>query len=1202
MSTLVPVGVRRLLACAALLASFLVLSVASASAATLDLENLDGPTAIEMMEDGELISVELTQAYIDRIEALNQAGPGLNAVSQLNKAALVEAKKTDELRAAGKILSPAMGLPILLKDLIDVQGMYTSAGNWSLRDSYPATDSGVAAKLKEHGVVILGKLGLSEYANYFGRQASGFGNLTGQVLNGLDTDQTPSGSSSGSGTAGAAALSMLTIGTETSGSITSPSRTQGLVGIRPTIGLVPGYGIAPIVASQDTAGPMDRTVANAALTLTAIAGSNSVNDAYYEKYWGTLGIEPEEIAAPAPNPLPDYLAALDPQFVQGKRIGYTLPTSGSTAEVLAAKQALEDAGAILVERPAITTPTRPEILKGWYPEMHLAIDMYYERLGAGAPIGSLLGEVADNEANPHEALKYGNFRHKESSEVPYGEGTLYYDEVKEKLPIQKEMAQDGIELMLENGTPGTPEDDFVAIIGSNNSSPIANGPLAGYPVITVPMGYSANQRRAIGVSIGAGAYAERDLIGVAYVLEQQTLERKPASLVNPSMYRCADTVPAPAFAERGDCNPDHGTALAAAGGTVPDVDFSLETTSATELQEMMEAGELTAADLTKAYLARIAVSNAAGPAVQAVRNINPDAVAEAQALDAERAKSGPRGPLHGIPVLLNDGIDAKGLASEGGSIALQDAMPDDNSRIVSKLKGAGAIILGTANVTELGAMVSDDMTDGYSSLGGQVLLPSDTDDPPAGSSAGAAGAVSSGMAAMAVGLETSQASAELVGPAGANGVVGLKPTVGRVSRVGVMPVAKSQDSPGPIAQTVTDVATQLQVIAGSDVSDPATTGAPAVPDYVAGLDAEALAGKNIAVITHSTSNPETVKPVYDAALTTVTGKGATTNLVSVPNPTLPDITTDELGRDLDAYLAGLSGGYADSLDEIVAYNKANPVEGLKFQQGDLLEAAAVDLSDPTQKAAYEADLEDSVEGAEAALDGILATNDLIMVPSESSLIDLADKAGYPVLSVLGGYGIETMGRNPVGVAFIAAPFEEAELLAAGYAFEAASTERLAPSWTNPSMYRCVELSEFYSPHHCRPGTVEPLAVIPPDEVPPTPVPPAAGKAKISLKVAPKLLSVGPAREKVSYKVTVANVGDATSGKLSICASAPQARLKAIGKKCVSTELVASGALVRSFQFKLKPAAVGKLTKLTFKVDGIVVGSKQVKAQLKVREG
>ena len=180
---------------------------APAHAAELNLETLDGPTAEKMMEEGKLTSVELTRAYIARIAALNKRGPGLNAVTQLNKDALKDAALLDKERKDGHIRGPAHGLPILLKDLIDVKGMYTSAGNWSLRNSFPAIDSGVAKKLRENGVVILGKLGLSEYANFFGNQPSGFTNLTGQVLNAVDADQNPSGSSSGSGSAGAAALS-----------------------------------------------------------------------------------------------------------------------------------------------------------------------------------------------------------------------------------------------------------------------------------------------------------------------------------------------------------------------------------------------------------------------------------------------------------------------------------------------------------------------------------------------------------------------------------------------------------------------------------------------------------------------------------------------------------------------------------------------------------------------------------------------------------------------------------------------------------------------------------------------------------------------------------------------------------------------------------------------------------------------------------
>src|ERR1700754_2362035 len=194
--------------------------------APLDLESLSGTQLEAMLKSGQVTSVQLVRAYEARIAAINKAGPGLNAVTQINPKAMQEAADSDHLRAEGVDLGPAMGLPILLKDIIDATPMYTSAGDWALRDSHPAIDSGVAKELREHGVVVLGKLGLSEWANSFGSQPSGFSHLTGQVLSAIDTAEGPSGSSSGSGAAAAAALSALTIGTETSGSIISPSTQQ----------------------------------------------------------------------------------------------------------------------------------------------------------------------------------------------------------------------------------------------------------------------------------------------------------------------------------------------------------------------------------------------------------------------------------------------------------------------------------------------------------------------------------------------------------------------------------------------------------------------------------------------------------------------------------------------------------------------------------------------------------------------------------------------------------------------------------------------------------------------------------------------------------------------------------------------------------------------------------------------------------------
>src|SRR4051794_38275038 len=864
-------------------------SPARAAEPVLDLEKLDGPTAIKLMEAGKLTSVKLTRAYIARIEALNKRGPGLNAVTQLNPDALKEAAALDKERAQGHVRGPAHGLPILLKDLIDVKGMYTSAGNFSLRNSFPPTDSGIAKKLRESGVVILGKLGLSEFANSFGNQHSGFSNLTGQVLNGLDTDAGPSGSSSGTGAAGAAALSMLTIGTETSGSIISPSQANSLVGLRPTVGLVPGYGIAPISASQDTAGPMERTVANAAMNLQSTAGPDPDSVA---EYTAIFGPNIDAVLPLAPAVVPNYMSALDLNFVRGKRIGYngTL-TEGTPLKV--AYDALVAAGAIMVSRPATTVGSMPALPSGY--EQHKTIDEYYKRLGPDVPIHSLVEEVADNQANEHEALKFGNGNHLNSSLAditPGGANELAY---RTNLPLRKAAWHKAIDDMMNNETPNDPSDDFIAILGSTPSSP-----QAGYPQITIPMGYNATQRRTVNVSVNGGAYDERDLIGVAYVIEQATKLRQPASQVNPSMYRCAHTVPAPPYASRGGCNPDY-PALMAMVGTAPTLPFSLETESAKSLQDRMTAGTLSAETLTKAYLARIALTNAEGPALQAVRALNTHAIEEAKLLDRERATSGSRGPLHGIPVLLDDVIDVKGLPTTAGSIALQKAMPNGDAALVAKLKAAGAIILGKTNVSELNGLLDGNAPEGYSALGGQVLLPSDTDKTPAGSAAGSSAAAAAGLAALTVGLETSTDSAQIIAPAGVAGVVALKPTVGLVSSDGVLPVAKSQDAAGPITRTVADAATALSVLSGKPY-----TIAPG-----------GLTGKRVAVVG---APPASV-------LTAITGLGATTVTKTAGTVAAPSIVTRAFEKDLNAYLGGVSGG-AGSLRGIVNYTTANPIEGL----------------------------------------------------------------------------------------------------------------------------------------------------------------------------------------------------------------------------------------------------------------------------------
>jgi len=1056
----ITVASRRLTQAAVVLLAF----AAPAAAQNIpDLETLDGPTAIKMMEQGKLTSVRLVRAYIERIEALNKRGPGINAVTQLNADALKEAAQFDKERSQGIIRGPAHGLPVLLKDLIDVKGMYTSNGNFSLRESFPEEDSGVVKKLRASGVVILGKVGLTEWANSFGNQPSGFGNLTGQVLNAVDADQNPSGSSSGSGAAGAAALSMLTVGTETSGSIISPAGAQSLVGIRPTVGLVPAYGIGPISSSQDTAGPMDRSVANAAMHLQSMAGRDPKNEAGYELVFGANW---EQSITRAPEVLPDYMSALDVNFVAGKRIGYNGNfEEGSPSKI--AFDALVAAGAIMVERPSIAVASVPGLPSGY--QQHLAIDLYYQNLGPLAPIKSLVEEVAANQANEHEALKFGNNSHLSSSMADITPGGANQIAYQSAMPIRRAAQWAAINAMMNNETPDDPSDDFIAILGS-----VPSGATAGTPQITIPMGYSATHRRAVSVSIHGNALSERNLIGVGYVIEQATKLRQPVSELNPSMYRCAKTTPLPPYHERGPCNPTYDS-LADKVRTAPELTFSLETETVQGLLAKMAAGTITSEGLTKAYLARIAFANAEGPAIQAVRSVNPNrAQREARRLDNLRKRGIIKGPLHGIPVLLSDVIDAKKFPTTGGSVALDKAIARKDAKLVAKLRAAGAVILGKTNVTEFQGIFDSNLPEGYSSLGGQVLLPSDTDKTPAGSSGGAAAATASGMAALAIGIETSTDSAQIIAPAGVAGVVGLKPTVGLVSRAGVLPVAKSQDSPGPLTRSVYDAALALTAIAGSDPADDATSGAPAPADYLAGLTPTALAGKKVGVIS-STTAP------YPTVLTALSGLGATTvvKTIGTPSPNPPSIVLREFERDLDAYLPLLRIQKGPkSLAEIVAYNAENPVEALKYQQRELLDAVAVDLSDPATLATYESDLTTGKAGAAGLIDTLLnngtpedTSDDLevVVVPSGNALVGIADRAGYPVLTVPAGYGTGSAGRNPIGVTFVGGAFSEAKLLAAGFAYEQATNVRLAPSFTNPSMWRCVPGSTFFDPYNCHPG-------------------------------------------------------------------------------------------------------------------------------------
>ena len=995
---------------ARLLAALVVAAPARAADPPLNLETLSVADAEQMMAAGQLTSEQLTRAYINRIAAVNSRGVGLNAVRVLNPSALEDAAQADFERATGHVRGPLQGIPVLVKDNLDVAGIPTTAGNVALQNSVPDKDSTVVANLRAAGAVILGKTNLSEFANFMSTSGmpSGYSSLGGQVLNPYDVDASPSGSSSGSAASAAAGLAMITIGTETSGSIVSPAAAQGDVGLRPTVGLVSRTGILPISATQDTAGPITRTVSDAAAELQAIAGKDAQDSA-------TDG---------APAPVPNYLAGLTTTALQGKRIGVINNTNAQYVAAIAAIQAL---GATTVQIATPTATAAPDILT---PEFKRDLNAYLGRLPASAPMKSLADIIAYDSAHADEALKFGQ------GQLTLSQATDLTD------PAQQAQYQSDRAASIN---PARAAIDTALTANTLDAIMTPSGTLtgigarAGYPQLVVPAGYNAANRLPVGIAFNGTAYSEAKLLAFGYAYEQATKLRQPVSFVNPAVWRC---IPGSAFGPR-SCGPDKS--LLNTLGTVPDLGFSLETATVADLQSRMRAGTLTAVDLVKNYEKRIALTNLEGPSLDAIRALNPKALQEAAAADAARAAGDTR-PLLGIPVIVKDNLDAAGIPTTAGSVALENSIPDRDSTVVANLRKAGAILLGKANLSEFANFLTGNMPSGYSSLGGQVLNPYDADATPSGSSSGSGASAASGLAAITIGTET---SGSITSPAAAQGIVGLRPTIGLVSRTGIVPISETQDTAGPMTRTVADAAAELQAIAGKDPADPETDAQPApLPDYVASLDANALAGKRIGVISNSNAQ-------YQAAITAIKALGATTVTVAQPTSSAPDILTPEFKRDLNAYLGRLpASAPMKSLADIIAYNTAHAQEALKYGQTQAVASQATDLTDPAQLATYTTQRANSRGQARAAIDATLTTNsiDALMTPA-TTLTAIGARAGYPQLVVPAGYAAGT--RDPVGIAFMGTAFSEAKLLAFGYAYEQATKLRQPPSQINPSMWRCV---------------------------------------------------------------------------------------------------------------------------------------------------
>lgn len=491
--------------------------------------------------------------------------------------------------------------------------------------------------------------------------------------------------------------------------------------------------------------------------------------------------------------------------------------------------------------------------------------------------------------------------------------------------------------------------------------------------------------------------------------------------------------------------------------------------SITQLSDDMAAGRTSSERLVKAYLARIEAIDRSGPTLRSIIATNPDAVAQAKALDAERQAKGARGPLHGVPILIKDNIDTRDpMPTTAGSLALKDNVTGRDAPLVARLRAAGAVILGKTNLSEWANFRDGDSTSGWSAVGGLVRNPYALDRNSCGSSSGSGAAVAANLAAAAVGTET---DGSIACPATINGVVGFKPTVGLVSRTHVVPISSSQDTAGPMARSVRDAALLLTAMAGRDAADPATAEADfRTRDYAAALSPDALRGKRIGVLRYRTGSNPAVDALFAAALAELRKHGA--ELVDIADSGVPRMLGDhefavlltEFKAGLNAYLASTPPTVTTrTLADLIKFNEANAAAELKlFGQRTFIEAeAARGLDDAAYlKARAEAK---RLAGAEG-IDRLLATHrvSLLVAPTMGpawmtdvvngdqygggSSNQLPAVAGYPHLTVPMGH----VKGLPVGLSFIGTAWADAEVLAAGYAYEQASPLRRPPGFLEHS--------------------------------------------------------------------------------------------------------------------------------------------------------
>jgi len=478
-----------------------------------------------------------------------------------------------------------------------------------------------------------------------------------------------------------------------------------------------------------------------------------------------------------------------------------------------------------------------------------------------------------------------------------------------------------------------------------------------------------------------------------------------------------------------------------------------------DLHDQLQRGEVSSEQLVAWYLERIDRIDRNGPQLASVIEVNPDALDIARALDDEWQNSGPRGPLHGIPVVLKANIDtADQMYTSAGSLALAEHAASSDAFLVKRLRNAGAVILGKANLSEWANMRSDRSSSGWSSVGGQTKNPYDTTRSPCGSSSGSAVAVAANLTVVAVGTET---DGSVVCPSGINGIVGIKPTLGLVSRTGIIPIAHSQDTAGPMARSVRDAAILLTALTGVDADDPATAGAEIHHDYSANLTADGLRGKRIGVIRSyygAGSNPR-VEALFEESIEVLKSRGAdiVDNIV-FETPGMNDAELEvllfEFRTDLNTYLEK-SGAPIASLAELIEFNDANADRVMPYFGQDIFikSEARGPLTDP----AYLEALETSKRIARSSIDGVMDRHELdaLIAPTNGPawVIDLVNGdsyhigssslaaiSGYPNISVPAGF----VSGLPIGLSFMGKAWNEKQLIEIAYAFEQAAEARQAP--------------------------------------------------------------------------------------------------------------------------------------------------------------